>query len=75
MILYMNSDWQPQFGGELNLLTRREEGSFETERSIAPAPNTMVCLELSKHSWHSVTATDPKYQRKTIIADFDYVKG
>jgi hypothetical protein len=73
LILYIAPDWNLDSGGELNLLGKLSDGKFSVARSISPKPNTLACIELNAAAWHSVSMTRLGWQRRTVIADYDYV--
>lgn len=48
LLLYLNEDWRPEYGGDLVL---QDDDGEERER-IAPVFNRMVAFATSEHSWH-----------------------
>lgn len=51
LIIYLNKDWQPEYGGELELWDR---GMKQAEQRIAPLFNRCVIFNTDDHSYHGV---------------------
>ncbi|KGI78704.1 2OG-Fe(II) oxygenase [Oleiagrimonas soli] len=50
LILYLNPEWSPDWGGALELFSAPRDRA--PERSVAPLLNTCVLFETTEHSWH-----------------------
>ncbi|XP_063228633.1 prolyl 3-hydroxylase OGFOD1 isoform X2 [Bacillus rossius redtenbacheri] len=54
-ILYLNTDWRPHFGGELQIFNTHDSNlPKEVVRSILPENNTFVFFEVADNSFHQV---------------------
>lgn len=49
LIIYLNKDWKPHFGGELELWSKEPK---KLVTKVAPEANTMVLFETSEISYH-----------------------
>jgi hypothetical protein len=69
LILYLNKNWQPSYGGQLKL-----EDLRSGEKSVVDIPfNRMVIQLTGKHTLHGYDRTDfPEGQYRTSIAAYAY---
>ncbi len=68
MIIYLNTEWNKNDGGELVIMS--SEYSIVSE--VEPTLNKMVCLHLNKNAWHAVNKSGDHFKRKTLIIDWDF---
>jgi hypothetical protein len=66
VLLYLNKDWKPEYGGDLELWDETLQGCV---KSIAPVFNRLVIFNTTKKSFHGHPAplqTPPEITRKSI---------
>ena len=69
LLLYLNRDWKPEYGGCLDL-ENSENGS---QISVEPLENRMVIMLTKPHTIHGYKAiTFPKHLMRTSIAAYAY---
>lgn len=75
LIVYLNPDWEPDWGGELELWSSDAGEPKEKVKSISPLFNRAVLFE-TPNSWHGLPETlkSPKDQHRKSIALFYYIK-
>jgi hypothetical protein len=71
-ILYVNEDWQEEYGGHLELWGRDAAGCVQ---SIAPVFNRLVVFETHSHSYHGHPRPlqCPQERRRNSIASYYYL--
>jgi 2OG-Fe(II) oxygenase superfamily len=69
MLIYLNKDWQPEFGGQLELWNQE---ATRREKVIDPIFNRTVIFEISDHNFHAVrpVASGSGAVRKAFVAYF-----
>jgi SM-20-related protein len=71
LICYLESNWQADFGGQLNILGSCSP--HDVVSSILPLLDTAAAIVPSEHSWHSVTPVSKKISnknRRSILIHF-----
>jgi Rps23 Pro-64 3,4-dihydroxylase Tpa1-like proline 4-hydroxylase len=56
IIVYLNSSWQPEWGGQLGLWAQSAEGRKpgKLEKSVDPVFNRAVLFDTTQNSWHGL---------------------
>lgn len=73
-LMYMNESWKPNFGGELNLY-KKTGSDFKCIRKVFPKVNSMFFFEVTPESYHAVAPMKQKWQRDTIVTDWQLKCG
>jgi len=69
MIIYLHNDWQPKFGGELQLFDKSNlQHAYST---ILPLPNSIVGFRVHEGSYHSVRPSNCDWERMSIVVDWN----
>lgn len=68
-IFYIHDFWDESFGGHLGIY-EKETDTYKAHKKIAPTPNTMVFLKISRNSHHGIDPLRQEWARKTIITDW-----
>jgi len=55
LLIYLNSDWNPEWGGQFEIWSDRNKKPFKLAKRIAPAFNRAVIFSTTRTSWHGVT--------------------
>jgi Rps23 Pro-64 3,4-dihydroxylase Tpa1-like proline 4-hydroxylase len=64
LIVYLNKDWEPDWGGSLEIHSNPRRPSENQIRSYAPTFNRAVLFETNEYSWHGFPKIDlPKAER------------
>lgn len=74
LLIYLNKDWAPSFGGSLELATL-SKGGLATHKAIPPIFNRTVIFTTTKDSFHGHPdpLTCPAERRRNSIAVYYYV--
>ncbi len=74
IIMYMNSRWEEDWGGQLGLWKRSEESpkrAGELVKKLVPNFNSAVCFDTTQDSWHglaeAVSAPDGQYRQSLAV--------
>ena len=71
VLLYMNEDWKPEHGGQLEIRDLRTD----EETSIDVSWNSMIIQQCSNYSLHGYSLTSfPEGKNRTSIATYAYTK-
>lgn len=74
ILLYLNKDWQEEWGGHLGLWNR---DVTKCEKSILPVANRLVIMDTDDYSWHGhpTPLTAPEGVTRNSIALYLYTNG
>ena len=72
MLTYLNHDWKPEYGGQLELWAT---DASHCERVVEPIFNTTILFEVGDHNFHGVRPVQPPkgISRKSFAAYFHTV--
>lgn len=75
VLIYLNKDWKNEYGGELELAKKLQNGRLEVIKSINPTFNRTVIFTTDDHSFHgqSVPLNTPEHIRRNSLAAYYYV--
>ncbi len=68
-LVYLHENWQPEFGGCLQLHISRKTNSVV--KLIVPKPNRLVFFAISERSFHSTQSCQNHFIRKNLVVDWD----
>lgn len=70
MTFYLNNDWTPRVGGELQILKNKEDKT--PVHTVQPKLGTATVILRSDDSWHNISPVDPKFRdsRNTVVVTF-----
>jgi len=68
ILIYVQRDWQDEWGGQLELWSDRDRKPFEKIRSVPPRFNRAVIFSTTRTSWHGVSAVNcpDGFSRKSL---------
>lgn len=75
LLVYLNRDWQENWGGDLQLARKNPDGSLALEKTVFPHFNTTVLFTTDDHSFHGhpTPLNTPEGVRRNSIAAYYYV--
>lgn len=75
VLIYLNKNWKSEYGGELELAGRQQDGGLKIIKSVNPNFNTTVIFTTDDNSFHgqSVPLNTPEHIRRNSLAAYYYV--
>jgi hypothetical protein len=75
VLIYLNKNWESEYGGELELAEKQQNGELKITKSVDPTFNTTVIFTTDDHSFHgqSVPLNTPEHIRRNSLAAYYYV--
>src|SRR5215469_12539062 len=78
LIVYLNKDWQAEWGGSLELHSNPRKPDGNTCQSFSPIFNRGILFETSEHSWHGFPRIDlpigERHRSRKSISIYLYTK-
>lgn len=66
LIVYLNKDWRPEWGGSIEIHSNPRKPYENTIRSWAPIFNRAIMFETNEYSWHGFPKIDLPEDRRTL---------
>lgn len=76
LILYLNKEWEPDWGGSIELHSNPRKPNDNVIKSVLPLYNRVLIFETNEHSWHGFTKiqlpTDKQHLTRKSLAIYLY---